>query len=90
MTSEVQNLITILLTRFNIQSSDIFLALSILFIAVCAYYGLQRGIYQGVACAFIALTFCTLLKFVPPHIYAIICILLALIISGKFFGFGVK
>jgi hypothetical protein len=90
MPSEIDNLKTILMYYFNIQPSDIFLGLSLGFILVCAYYGLQRGFYQGLGSAFVALTFCTLLRFVPPHIYAMMCILLAMIIAGKFFNFGGK
>ena len=88
MPSEVENLKSILIYYFNIQASDIMFACAIVAIGVCAYLGLQRGFYQGMGAAFIALTFCTLLALIPPHLYAIMCILLAAIIAGKFFNFG--
>ena len=90
MVSEITNLKTILSYYFNIQTTDIFMALSIMFIMICAYLGLQRGFYQGLGAAFIALTFCTLLRFIPPHIYALMCVLLALALAGKFFDIGGK
>jgi len=88
MTSEIDHLKTILTYYFNIQPADIMLALSICFIGVCAYLGMQKSFYAGLSSAFIALTFCTILRFIPPHIYAVFCILLALIIAGKFFNLG--
>lgn len=88
--SDIDGLIFIALHYFNIQPTDLMLFLSLAFIIVCAFYGMQSGFYQGMGSAFIALTFCTLSTFIPMHVYALMCVILALIISGKFIGLGGK
>lgn len=88
MVSDVQNLIAFGNKYFGVSSSDTLMFLSIAFCAFCGLFVLDKvkNDYAAIAAVFVPLTFCTILQFVSPIPYFIICAVLSILIMRKMIG----